>query len=133
MIQHNISGLAVVNSAGELVDTISVRDLRGMGVTADNWNRLWDNVLDFKTSCRKMFPAQTPAKPIYVTKNDSIHKVIKSMDDGNIHRIWVCEMRGGKPIPTHVISQRDILRFMLHLSGLKSTALEDLEKAAEVM
>ena len=44
MVTHNVSGLAVVNSKGELVDTISVRDLRGMGATAEQWTSLWNNV-----------------------------------------------------------------------------------------
>ena len=45
MVTHNVSGLAVVNAAGELVDTISVRDLRGMGATAENWTNLWSSVV----------------------------------------------------------------------------------------
>ena len=44
MVTHNCSGLAVVNAAGELVDTVSVRDLRGMGATAENWTNLWSSV-----------------------------------------------------------------------------------------
>lgn len=45
MVSNNVSGLAVVNAAGELVDTISVRDLRGMGATAENWTNLWSSVV----------------------------------------------------------------------------------------
>ncbi len=41
MVQQNLSGLAVVDSAGVLVDTISVRDLRGIGVKAENWQAMW--------------------------------------------------------------------------------------------
>jgi hypothetical protein len=46
------------------------------------------------------------------------------MEDGSIHRLWVCELKDGKckPIPTHCISQRDVLRFLLYLAGLKPTA-----------
>ena len=39
-VQHNVSGLAVVNEKGELVDNISVRDLRGCGGKAENWTNL---------------------------------------------------------------------------------------------
>jgi len=133
MVEHNVSGLAVLNSQGELVDTISVRDLRGMGSAAENWTNLWLNVRDFKNMCREKFPQQTPQKPIFVNKDDTLEKCIKSMDDGNIHRIFVADLLDGKAIPSHCISQRDVLRFILYLSGLKSTALEDLERAAEVV
>jgi CBS domain-containing protein len=132
MVVNNVNGLAVVNSAGELSDSISVRDLRGMGTTADEWTTLWMNVKEFKAHCRSKFPSQTPSSPIFVTKNDTLENVIKKMDDGNIHRVFVAEVKNGKPVPTHCISQRDVLRFILHLSGLKSTSLEDLERAQEL-
>jgi hypothetical protein len=36
------------------------------------------------------------------------------MDDGNIHRIFVVEFNSqGEPIPSHVIAQRDVLRFSI--------------------
>lgn len=133
MVIGSVSGLAVVNAAGELVDTISVRDLRGTGVTADDWTALWLSVGEFKAACRKRFPSQTPPKPIFVTQADSLHTVIKKMEDGNIHRVFVCETKGDALIPTHCISQRDVLRFLLYLAGLKPTSLADLERAQEVL
>lgn len=133
MVKFNVSGIAVVDAAGVLIDTISIRDLRGIGSAAEDWTALWMQVKEFKQHCRTKFPSQTPATPIYVLKTNSLHDIIKKMDDGNIHRLWCCEERNGKPTPTHCISQRDVFRFLLHLSGLKSTALEDLERAAEVM
>jgi len=133
MVQHNVNGLAVVNANGELVDTISVRDLRGIGVTADRWTDLWRSVKEFKAICRQNFPQQTPAQPIFVTKDSTMEQVIKAMDDGNIHRIFVCEVRNEKPIPTHCISQRDVFRFLLWLCGLKASSMEDIERAQEVM
>lgn len=41
MVEKNISGLAVVDSNHALVDTISVRDLRGMGFEAEKFMRIW--------------------------------------------------------------------------------------------
>lgn len=130
MVQQNVNGLAVVNDKGVLVDTISVRDLRGMGAKADDWTALWLSVREYKEMCRQRFNLQTPHKPITCTKDDTLETIIKKMDDGNIHRVFLCEDNG---VPTHCISQRDVLRFILHLAGLKSTSLEDLERAQEVM
>jgi hypothetical protein len=88
---------------------------------------------EFKAHCRKKFSSQTPPKPIFVTQADSLRTVIKRMEDGNIHRVFVCELKDGKPIPTHCISQRDVLRFLLYLAGLKPTSLADIERAEEVL
>lgn len=104
------------------------------------------SLTDFKEHCRKKFPSQTPHKPICVTKTDTLERVIRLMDDGNIHRVFVCEEKsenlGGSMVtgkqakclvPSHVITQRDVMRFILHLAGLKSTGLEDLERAQELV
>ncbi len=44
MAERKLSGLAVVNKMGLLVDTISVRDLKGIGPDAELFTRLWDTV-----------------------------------------------------------------------------------------
>ncbi len=54
--------------------------------------------------------------------------IVTQLDDGNLHRVWVVEVRDGKPYPTFCISQRDILRYVLYLMGLKSSPLEDMER-----
>lgn len=116
----NVTGIAVIDSDGALVDTLSVRDLRGMGPVAENFERLWLTVKEFKATCRQLYPSQTPASPIYVTLDDTIESVIRKMDDGNIHRIFVCDVddKLNKPFPLHAISQRDIFRFLLLHMGL---------------
>lgn len=80
MVSSNVSGLAVVDSSGRLVDTISVRDLRGMGASAADWTALWLSVKEFKQLCRQKFPQQTPDKPITVSGKDTLETLIKKMD-----------------------------------------------------
>jgi CBS domain-containing protein len=119
MVRMNLSGFPVVNNDNELEDTISVRDLRGIGPQAGNFDILFNSIAVFKEKCRKLFPSQTPTSPIYVTNNDTFSRVILNMRDGNIHRIIVCKLnRANRPQPTHVITQRDILRFLLYQLGL---------------
>lgn len=60
MVQSNVSGIAVVNNEGTLTSSISVRDLRGLGISANEWTKLWMNVAKFKAECQKKFPQQTP-------------------------------------------------------------------------
>jgi CBS domain-containing protein len=119
MMSMDISGLPVVNDVGELQDTISVRDLRGIGPTGNNFDILFNSIGVFKEKCRRLFPSQTPTFPIYVTRDDTFARVILNMRDGNIHRIVVCALNANnRPIPTHVITQRDILRFLLYKFGM---------------
>jgi CBS domain-containing protein len=123
MVRMNVSGFPVINDEGVLEDTISVRDLRGIGPTAGNFDILFNSVGVFKEKCRKLFPSQTPRMPIYVTGADSFSRLILNMRDGNIHRIIVCALNAAsRPIPTHVITQRDALRFLLYQLGLMPAA-----------
>jgi len=125
IVDNNIRGLAVLNDGGILVDNISIRDLRAIGTSAESWYRLWSTVKDLKQAVRKEFTSQTPNKVITVAPEDRFEDIIKRMDDGNIHRVYVAELNSsGELIPTHVITQRDILRFVLHRIGLATTTIE---------
>jgi CBS domain-containing protein len=118
MIQMNISGLPVVNDEGVLEDTISVRDLRGIGPDSDNFDILFNSVSVFKEKCRKLFPSQTPRLPIHVLATDTFSRLVSNMRDGNIHRVIVCGLNpNSRLVPTHVITQRDVLRFLLYQLG----------------
>ena len=125
-LYQRITGLGVTNSEGSLVDTLSVRDLRGMGVNAEHFERLWHTVARYKEEVRRDFKRQTPPKPIHVTRDDTLRHVITRMDDGNIHRVFVVEKQrreggSGEELwrPTHVITQRDVMRFLLFKMGLQ--------------
>lgn len=112
MVDNDRYALPVVNDRGVIVDNISIRDLRGIGCNAERFRDLWSSVRDFKEAARKQFPAQTPFSPIVVTKDDTIGDVLRKMDDGNIHRVFVVADID-KPIPEHVISQYDVLKALL--------------------
>jgi len=127
MVDKNITGLAVVNKQGILVDNLSVRDLRGIGMQGDKWERLWLPVKIFKARVREDFNIQTPSNPITVNNQETLNDVIRKMDDGNLHRIFVVEYnQNSEPIPKYVISQRDVVRFVLYRLGLDAkTVLEE--------
>ena len=103
---QGISGLGVTGDKGHLVDVLSVRDLRGLGVKAEHFERLWLSVRRYKEEVRKEFRRQTPPVPIHVTEDDSFERVISAMDDGNIHRVFVVRKEEGGLKPTRVITQR---------------------------
>jgi len=139
MAEKNVSGVGVVNAKGSLIDVVSVRDLRGMGTDGAKFWRLYETVATYKTLTRLQFPQQTPRNPLYVTEGDTIERVIKLMDDGNIHRVFEVVPRTGAKTeeatgaeamgapagvvldPVHVISQRDVIQFTLKLFGMPIT------------
>jgi CBS domain-containing protein len=119
MAEKNVSGVAVVNSDGILVDTLSIRDLRGIGVDAERFHRLFYEVSFFKELTRAEFKKQTPAQPLTCTRDNSYNQVMNYMNDGNIHRIFIVELDERKrPRPVGVISQRDMLLIPLREANL---------------
>jgi len=143
MSQKRVDGLAVVNARGYLVDVISARDLRCIGTDGANWWRLFETVHSFKALTRMKFPQQTPRRPLYVTENDTLARVIEQMDDGNIHRVFqvisvpsemstsdnpvgIASLGGPSGVgalkPLRIISQRDAIRFVLKLMGMPAAA-----------
>jgi len=133
MSEKNVTGLAVIDHRGVLVDNLSIRDLRIIGDRMQHFLRLYLTVATFKQLCREEFTRQTPAKPIYVQRTDTVEDVIRAMDDGNLHRIWVVNLNETKdPIPIHVITQRDLMRFLLWQIGMSTLAIEDLKKGLAI-
>lgn len=137
MANEGISGLAVVDQEGILQSGISVRDLRTVGTSGEYFHRLFRPIKEFKAIEREEHPKLAPRthysrKPlpksgIFVTPSNNFGDVIKYMADGNIHRLFVCDS-ASRPIPTHVISQVDVLRLVLNQiqeeAGLADTSMQ---------
>jgi CBS domain-containing protein len=121
MVEKRVHGVAIVDNQGAMIDTLSVRDLRGIGTNASKFRRLYEQVKNFKEAVRQDFAQQTPKTPITVTENDTLERVIKLMDDGNIHRVFEVVPSNGKVKPKHVISQVDVIRFVLKKAGYPFT------------
>lgn len=126
MCDEKVQGLAVVDEEGTLTGAISVRDLRGVGMSGEFFYRLFHNIKDFKRTEREDFPRlaprthysrkMVPVKGLYLSPESTMKDVINMMNDGNIHRIFVCDkasIDNKKPKPTHVVSQTDVLRHVL--------------------
>ena len=83
MSERGVRGLGVVNSSGELVDSMSVRDLRALGDDDKHfYERLNLSISKFKAKAREIFKTQTPLTPIVVTQSDDIATLIRRFDDG---------------------------------------------------
>jgi len=161
MIEKNVQGVAIVDKDGCLVDALSARDLRGIGTNASRFKRLYDTVANFKNLVRGDFPAQTPRQPLSVLENEAFSRVISLMDDGNIHRVFEVQpckttesdqkaskqqqqtttMQTGsqaqqdetkKVKAIHVISQIDVIRFVLNKAGVSSSSIPGQASSAEM-
>lgn len=86
MVRERVSGAAVVNEKGVLVDTLSARDLRCIGAAGSEFERLWMIVREFKEQARQMFKEVTPHRQHWVAKDDRMIDILAGMSDGNLHR-----------------------------------------------
>eukprot|EP01126_Amoeba_proteus_P034349 TRINITY_DN3419_c0_g1_i3.p1 TRINITY_DN3419_c0_g1~~TRINITY_DN3419_c0_g1_i3.p1 ORF type:complete len:264 (-),score=54.56 TRINITY_DN3419_c0_g1_i3:52-843(-) len=112
MSAHNLSGIAVVDDSGVLIDNLSLRDLKGIHSDAKIFWRLWNTVKDFKTKMRQDYPSSVGPKPICVTKDDKLYTVIEKMALNHIHRIYVVDSHESM-LPERIISQTDVLQQVL--------------------
>lgn len=123
MANRRISGMAVVDDEGVLVDSISIRDLRTVGTNGEFFHRLFRSIREFKQLARDAHPRlappthysrqKTPRKGLFLTPSNTFSEVIDKLADGNIHRLFVCDSVD-RPKPTHVISQGDVLTTVLN-------------------
>jgi len=57
---------------------------------------------------------------ITIEPQETIKQLLSLMDDGNIHRVFVVTNdSNNNPVATHVITQWDLLRFLLQQMGLE--------------
>lgn len=133
MASKGIHGVAVLNAKGELVDVLSIRDLRGVAPTAEEFMRLWRPVAVFKREVRDRFANKTPVNPdLYVFSTDTLKTAIVMMDEDRVHRLFVVN-KGGEKKPVGCITQSDVLRYLLNISSGKLFEDDEDEKAAAAM
>jgi CBS domain-containing protein len=137
MRDSNISGLAVVDDDGVLTGSISVRDLRGIGSDGPWFSRLFQTVKEFKDTAAKEYPflgarnhfyiGSTPAKGLVCTPTATFESIINMMADGCVHRIFICSeesIQNGRPIPTNVLTQTDILTVVFRHFAMPAASWE---------
>jgi hypothetical protein len=65
MAEKRLSGLCIVDKFGNVTDSLSVRDLKGIGADGELFTRLWEKVSDFKKKVRKHTPhSQSVSSPL---------------------------------------------------------------------
>lgn len=118
LIDKEVSGLAVVDQDGRLVDHFSDRDLRVIlkeRTFARHFAVLWEkNVREIKAQLRSQSP-RTPQRLFYALPTDTFSSVVEKMAINHIHRLFVVESADTMK-PTRCISQTDVLCAVLTAS-----------------
>ena len=130
----NVTGLAIVDDEDELLGCISIKDLKGIGSSGQNFTRLFKSVEAFKRLTRnedpKIAPSthysgqRVPLTGLYLTGDGTFRDLIHMMDDGNINRIFICSqasVKSGRPKAINVVTQTDVLEFVLNHIRSSST------------
>lgn len=119
MSEKGVHGVAVIDAKGQLCDVLSIRDLRGITPSAEEFLRLWRSVGVFKRDLREKHPTKTPVFPdLYLLPSDTLKTAVVMMDEDRVHRLFVVRSAIDKT-PIGVITQSDLLRFVLNLCAGK--------------
>lgn len=129
IVHRDISGIGVVNKEGRLTGSLSIRDLRGIiGVQGTfNLERYEMSIKEYRRLLLMEYAQQTPPAPIVLQPDSTFSDLINAMDDGNIHRVFIVERDAdGVELPTHVCTQRDVLRWILYQCGMEPKTVQEL-------
>jgi CBS domain-containing protein len=121
MYQKMVSGVAVVNSGGQLIGNISATDLKFIsGSPTELMQRLDTTAIEFlewrsgqpRFSEQDLLKDAAFALPLTCTLEDTLLTVLKKLKTKGTHRLWLIDA-DNKPIG--VISLCDIINMFAHL------------------
>lgn len=126
MATQDVSSLPIVDELNDnIVDVLSVRDIRVINADASDLGTLYMDVIKFKALAKEKFPNlypksrfkwhSVPTSAVCVTMDDKFEDVVNKMLDGHIHQLYVTKQssdpgKGGYLMAVAVISQSDIIR-----------------------
>jgi len=106
--ENNINGIGIVNDAGQLIDTLSVRDLKGISADGALFWKLYKPVEEFLEFLKNDLTTLRPRNAMYVYGNDTFETVLTKIYTNQIHRIFIVDSFDSKK-PIGVISLSDLL------------------------
>jgi len=105
MLKKNVDGLAVVDKEGNLQESLTLRDIKGISSTAIFFSRLYLPVLEYISFLPRITPKkanETGERVVTVTTHHTLEKVIKKLHKYHIHRVLIAE--DSKPIGVVTLS-----------------------------
>lgn len=110
MVTNNLTGLAVVNSSGRIVDNLSVRDLKALRSDISMFWRLYQTTKNYLRKLDQVYEEvrKRPRHLVVATEEETIGDIIRKLADNHIHRIYVVNSLREKH-PIGVVSLKDVL------------------------
>jgi len=112
MSEKNVSGVAVTDDNGLLVDQISMRDLKAMMPDGRLFWRLYKTVGEFLSNVKHSHTdpqvGTRPRDVICVTPEDTLETVLGLLVTNRIHRVYIVESKTNKK-PLGLITLRDVM------------------------
>jgi CBS-domain-containing membrane protein len=105
LAENEISGVAVVNEDGKLVDSLSLRDLKGISADARLFWRLFQTCHNFLTKVKHEYKDSRP-RIVTCTPEATIVEILERMEKNSAHRVFVVD-QDRKPLC--VIALRDVI------------------------
>jgi len=112
LADKKVSGIAVLNNSGVLVDNISVRDLRAIKCNAAFLKLLSHTVAEYLQAAHTEFGI--PKSVVKCTEHDTYRDVMERLVENKVHRCYVV---GGADKLIGVVSMWDLLSELVSFSG----------------
>jgi len=110
MVDRSISGVAILDSKGNLKDNLSLRDMKLISYDARLFWRLKQTVKNFLIKLKAEWESrhERPQKAVFATRQNTLEEMIKMLADNKIHRVYIIESEHDKK-PIGVVSLKDVL------------------------
>jgi len=109
MAQHNITGVAVVDDNGKMVDAMSLSDLKLISSDGQMFWRLYQSVDVFLGHLRE---SNATRKLIYCLPTHTLEHAIKTIASSKVHRIFVVDSEASMK-PVGIITLKDLLKELI--------------------
>eukprot|EP00163_Fabomonas_tropica_P014201 TRINITY_DN258_c0_g1_i2.p1 TRINITY_DN258_c0_g1~~TRINITY_DN258_c0_g1_i2.p1 ORF type:complete len:310 (-),score=95.86 TRINITY_DN258_c0_g1_i2:169-1098(-) len=111
MVSENVTGVAVTNKNGELVETISAVDLKTLATDGQLFWRLYQKIPEFLKHLKADWAKDhRPHDVVSATPESTLRQVICILAEKQVHRLFIVD---DNKKPVGVISLRDVLSAVL--------------------
>lgn len=108
MATHQITGVAVVDDSGRLIDVLTLKDLKAISTDGQMFWRLYQTVEVFLKKVREETPNK-PDRPLFCLPTQSFEHVVRTISNNRIHRVFIVDSQESMK-PIGIISMKDVLK-----------------------
>jgi len=106
LAENEITGLAVVNDEGKLVDNLSLRDLKGISADARLFWRLFQTTHNFLQKVKIEYKETRPRGVVTCAPETTLVEILELLEKSSVHRVYVVD-QDRKPLC--VVALKDII------------------------